>query len=137
MRGMKTAASLACGAGLCLVAAGVYGYAKLDAWRGYGENFQTGYIVGYLDAVALAKRHDNRLWVPSNFKPNFERWRKMVDEFYDDPANANRPVPDAMAVVGKKLQDEMLAEYEAARRAAAASSPAPSPEPPASPTRRP
>lgn len=116
-------------AGLCLSAATAWGYALLDAWRGYGDNFQIGYVVGYLDAIALTKRHDPRSFVPSVNKPNYERWRALVNEFYADPANAKRAVPDGMAAAGKTIQEELMADLMKRRQRAKAS---PSPAPAAS-----
>ena len=101
--------------GFCVAAATAFGYAKLNVWRGYGENFQLGYIVGYLDGVNLAQRHDARAFLPTGGRPQYERWRAMVNEFYADPANAARPIPDAMGVVGAKMRDEMLERLRAPR----------------------
>jgi hypothetical protein len=124
-RTMLTAVLAGC-AGFCLATAAAYGYAKLDAWRTFGENFQLGYVVGYLDAVALNKRHDTRVWIPASAKPNYERWRAMVNDYFADPANAERPVPDGMAAAGKILQAEMVKEYqERAERLKSAPSPSP------------
>jgi hypothetical protein len=130
------AAAAAWGAGFCMAAGTAWGTAKLDAWRGFGDKFQLGYVVGYLDAVALAKRHDARLWIPAGGRPDFERWRALVNDFYADPANAKRPLPDAMAAAGKILEREALQAYRERRKAAeaspgaAASGPAATPTPP-------
>jgi len=107
-RTLAVAALAACG-GFCLASATALGGAKLKVWRDLGEEFQLGYVIGYLDAAGLAKRHDMRVYgVPSVGKANYERWRNMVNEFYADPAHANAQLPDAMGAVGKKLQEEML-----------------------------
>jgi hypothetical protein len=114
-------------AGFCIAAATAFGYAKLNAWRDYGENFQLGYIVGYLDGVNLAQHHDERAIVPTGGRPQYARWRDMVNEFYADPANASRPIPDAMAVVGAKIREEVFEKWRLRRE-----QPVPSPSPHAS-----
>lgn len=126
MRRLIVTVVVAWSVGLGMSAAAAWGYALLDAWHGFGDNFQIGYVVGYLDAIALSKRHDARAWVPSVNKPNYEHWRALVNEFYADPANAKRPLPDAMSAAGKTIQDEILADL-AERRKRARSAPSPVP----------
>ena len=128
MRRTIIAALLAWCAGFTIAGASAYGYALLDAWRGYGDNFQLGYIIGYLDAAALVKRHDMRVYVPTGGRPNFERWRDLVNAYYADPANAKRSIPDAMSAAGKQIGEEMMQAYR--KRLEARRSPAPSPAPP-------
>ena len=127
--------ALAVLAGLVLGSAAAHGYARLNAWRAHGEKFQLGYIVGYLDAIALAKRKDRRAWVPAGGRPDYDRWLREVNEFFADPKNENRPVPDAMLVVGERIQAEIMEAYQkrrrerfAARTPAATSSPTPAAE---------
>jgi hypothetical protein len=128
MRRTMAIAALAWCLGMCTAATLGWGYAMLDAWRGYGDQFQTGYIVGFFDAVTLAKRQDQRVWaVPAFSKPNYERWRGLVNDYFADPANAKRSVPDAMAAVGKEEQKRVMEEYKARRRAAMSPSPGSSP----------
>ncbi len=120
--------------GFVLASGLVWGYAMLDAWRGFGDNFQLGYVVGYLDAVALAKRHDVRAWVPVYARPDYERWRKLMNEYFADPKNANRPLADGMGAAGKIFQDETLkALRERAERARRSPGPVPSGAPAPSP----
>jgi len=124
-RTIVIAALAGCG-GFCLASATALGGVKFRTWCEFGEVFQLGYVVGYLDAVALAKRHDMRAYgVPSGGKVNYELWRDRVNEFYADPAHANAQVPDAMRAVGEKFQEEILKARAEARR--------PSPSPGASP----
>ncbi len=113
--------------GFCLASTLAFGYAKLDAWRGYGENFQLGYVVGYLDAVALSKRHDLRAWLPIYSKPNYERWRAMMNDYFADPANADRSLPDGMGAAGKIVQDEILKAYKERSKQGSSASPSPDP----------
>jgi len=130
-RTILTAAVAAC-IGLSMATAVAWGYAKLDAWRGFGENFQLGYVVGFLDAVSLEKRHDRRAFVPVYAKPDYERWRKLMNDYFADPANANRPIADGMAAAGKIFQDEMFkALKDRADRLRSAPRPAPSGDAPA------
>lgn len=129
MRRTMITALLAWCAGFIMAGASAYGLAMLDAWRGYGDSFQLGYLVGYLDAAVLAKRHDMRVYVPTGGKPNFERWRTLVNEYFADPANAKRSIPDAMGAAGKQIAEEMMEKYKKrieARRRTPVPTPAPS-----------
>ncbi|HEY2388137.1 MAG TPA: hypothetical protein VGK30_14335 [Candidatus Binatia bacterium] len=103
-----TVAVLAGALGFGLASTMAWGYAMLDAWNGYGETFQLGYVVGYIDAVTLEKRHDMRVWIPVYNKPDYELWRKRVNDFFADPANAKKPIANGMAAAGKIFQDETL-----------------------------
>jgi hypothetical protein len=60
---------------------------------------------------------------------DFQIWVKGVNEFYEDPANAKRSVPDGMAAVGQKLRDRWLKEWseKLKKNREAAASPQPSP----------
>ncbi len=108
MRRTIAALALGWGAGLCMAAGAAYGYALLDAWRAYGENFQLGYVVGYLDAAQLAARHDKRaaVMVGTSGPPQYERWRALVNDFFADPANAKRSVPDGMEAAANVFRAE-------------------------------
>ncbi|MBI3767338.1 MAG: hypothetical protein HY271_02465 [Deltaproteobacteria bacterium] len=136
MRRIMGTAALAWFAGFCMAATVASGYTLLDAWRGFGENFQRGYIVGYLDAVSLQKRHDVRVWLPSSSHTDFERWRSLVNDYFADPANAKRSVPDGMAAAGKIIQHEVMDNYRKHMEGMAAPSPVASSAPDASPTSR-
>ena len=118
-------------AGFCLVSATAWGYALLNVWRASGEEFQLGYIVGYLDGVEICKSRDMRSAIPSRRRPQYERWRQGVNEYFADPANANRSLPDAMKWFGDQVQKEQLEALERRRlekaKARANASPTPSP----------
>ena len=120
-------AAAAAALGFSMATAMAWGLAMQDAWRGYGENFQLGYVVGFLDGIALEKRHDRRAWVPVSGKPDYERWRKLMNDYFADPANAKRPIADGMAAAGKILQDEM---FKALKDRDDAAKSRPSPVPP-------
>lgn len=125
---------LSAGLGFLVASAMAWGYAGQDAWQNYGENFQLGYVVGFLDAVSLEKRHDRRAWVPVYSKPDYERWRKLMNDYFADPANAKRPIADGMWAAGKIFQDEMFRALEQrAKTESSAPSPAPSGVAPPSP----
>ena len=119
-------ATLAVGAGLGLASVTAFGSTRMNIWRTYGEYFQLGYVVGYLDAVLLAQRHDVRAQVLGGGSRDFNRWVREVNAFYEDAKNAERPVPDAIYVVGTKMRDEWLAEL-ARKRQQGTPSPNPSP----------
>ena len=96
--------------GFCSSTAAAFGYTTLSAWRDLGDYFQMGYVVGYLDAVTVCKRRDvRRCYVPTGGKKTrYEMWRERINEFYADPANAKKQLPDAMGAVGAKLAQEIL-----------------------------
>lgn len=97
--------------GFCVAAASSFAALRYNAWKANGPSFQLGYVVGYLDAVVLAQRKDPRVSVPTGGGKNFDRWVQDVNAFYADPANENRPVPDAMYAVGSRIRDRMLQEW--------------------------
>jgi hypothetical protein len=127
MRRTMLVATLAVGAGLCLASATAFASTRLNIWRTYGEYFQLGYVVGYLDAVVLAQRHDIRAQILSGGAQDFNRWVREVNAFYEDPKNAERPVPDAMHAVGMRIGGEWLQEL-ARKQQQGKPSPSPSPE---------
>ena len=104
-------ATLAAFGGFCLANASAFAALRYNIWQSSGESFQLGYVIGYLDAVALAQRKDFRLQVPNLNGKKFDRWVRDVNEFYKDPANQARPVPDAIYEVGSKVRDEMLKNW--------------------------
>ena len=124
-RTILVAAAAFCG-GVCLATATAFGSARLNVWRAYGESFQLGYVVGYLDAVRLAQRKDKRAMLPVNNVKNYDRWVREVNQYFEDPAHAKRTVPDAMEAIGKKIRAEWMQEW-AARSKRARPSPNPSP----------
>lgn len=134
MRRTLVTVALAWCAGLCTAAGAAHGFALLDAWQAYGEQFQLGYVVGYIDAVTLAKRHDQRVYaIPTGGMPKYELWRSRVNDFFADPANAKRSVPDAMAAAGKIFQDEFLKAWAEHKKKATPAPGAATPEPAAPP----
>ncbi len=112
MRRMIVALALGWGAGLLMAAGAAHGYALLNAWRGFGESFQLGYVVGYLDAVVLSSRHDDRVYIFTSTGVSYERWRQLVNDYFADPANAKRSLPDGMAAAAKVLRAEWAQRYE-------------------------
>ena len=99
-------------AGFLAANATALAYTKLNAWRGYGETFQLGYVVGFMDAVALWKRKDSRgMTMPVEGRPNFEEIRGKVNAFFADPANQKHSIPDAMSVVGGEMTLERLKQW--------------------------
>ncbi len=106
MRRTTLAAVSWCG-GFLMAATAASAYIRVDLWRSYGEYFQLGYVVGFLEGVALTRQGDPRIsYVPGGGRMQHERWRALVNEFYADPANAKRPLPDAMQAVGIKIFEE-------------------------------
>jgi hypothetical protein len=97
--------------GFLLATATSHAGTLLNIWRAYGENFQLGYVVGYLDAIVLAQRKDPRSAIPTQTGKNFDRWVKGVNEYFEDPAHAKKSVPDAMAFVGNQLRTQWLEEW--------------------------
>jgi hypothetical protein len=104
-------ATLAAFGGFCLASASAFAALRYNIWQSSGPSFQLGYVIGYLDAVALAQRKDVRLQVPNVGGKKFDHWVRDVNAFYEDPANQTRPVPDAIYEVGSKVRDEMLRNW--------------------------
>ena len=136
MRKTVLVAMLACCVGFAVATMTAHAYTRLNAWRSHGENFQLGYVVGYIDAVKLSKFKDTRAMIPTSGRSRHRDWLNSVNAFYDDPANADRPIPDAMQVVGQALQAEMLKAFKERRNRAhknaagtAGTAPAPAPDP--------
>jgi hypothetical protein len=120
--------ALAWSAGFCMAAALASATTMLNAWRGYGEYFQLGYVVGYLDAVRLQHLRDRRVNLPSTGTADFERWRGLVNEYFADPKNANRAVPDAMFAAGQVITEEIKKTMREQMNASPSpSTPSPSP----------
>lgn len=108
---MITVATLAAFGGFCLASATAFASLRYDVWRVSGDVFQLGYVIGYLDAVRLSQRKDFRVQVPTGNDKNFGRWVRAVNDFYADPANENRSVPDAMYQVGSTIRTQMLRDW--------------------------
>ncbi|MCC6849608.1 MAG: hypothetical protein IT294_13985 [Deltaproteobacteria bacterium] len=111
MRKMIAVATVAAFGGFCFAAASSFAALRYNIWNGYGHPFQLGYVIGYLDAVTMAQRKDQRLNVPTGGGKNFEKWVADINTFYADPANQNRTVPDAMFAIGSRIRDQMLLEW--------------------------
>jgi len=112
--------------GFCLASVTAFGVTQFNIWQTNGEQFQLGYIVGYLDAVTLSQRKDRRAMLPTGGGKNFDRWLREVNAYFADPANAKRSVPDAMGFVGTKIRNEWMEDW-ARRTRQARPSPSPSP----------
>lgn len=111
MRRTIVVATLAAFGGFCLAAASSYAALRFNIWKGYGYEFQLGYVVGYLDAATLAQRKDSRLNVPTGGDKNFDKWVAAINAFYEDPANQNRGLPDAMFEIGTRIRTQMLQDW--------------------------
>lgn len=108
---MILVAMLAAFGGFCLANGSAFATLRYNIWRSSGEQFQLGYVVGYLDAVKLTQRKDFRMQIPVGNDKNFDRWVRDVNAFYANPANENRAVPDAMYEVGSAIRVKMLQEW--------------------------
>jgi hypothetical protein len=111
MRRMILVATLATFAGFCLANATAFASLRYNIWRKSDQNFQLGYVIGYLDAVRLAGRKDPRMMVPVGNDKNYGKWVNDVNAFYANPANENRTVPDAIYEVGSAIRTKMLQEW--------------------------
>jgi len=115
MRKTVLVAMVACCVGFAVATMTAHAYTKLNAWQTHGAKFQLGYVVGYIDAVKLAKFKDTRATIPTAGRARHQDWLRRVNEFYENPANVERPVPDAMLVVGQQYQEEILRTYKERR----------------------
>lgn len=111
MRRMILVATLAMFAGFCLANASAFASLRYNIWRASDENFQLGYVIGYLDAVRLAGRKDPRMMVPVGNDKNYAKWVRDVNAFYANPENEKRTVPDAIYEVGSAIRTKMLQEW--------------------------
>lgn len=125
MRRTILVATVATFVGFCFSSASSYAALRYNIWKTMGESFQLGYVIGYLDAAGLAQRRDMRLQVPTGGGKKFDRWVKDVNEFYANPANASRDVPDAMFDVGNRIRTQMLREWGLKRQGLPVPSPSP------------
>lgn len=115
MRKMVLVATVATFTGFCFASVSAFATLRYNIWKSYGPSFQLGYIIGYLDAVSLSQHKDPRVQVPTGLGKNFDGWVKEVNEFYADPANEGRSVPDAIYTVGDRKRTEILRKWGAQR----------------------
>lgn len=108
-RTLLIALTAGCG-GFLLAGVAAFGSTRANIWQMQGPEFRLGYVIGYLDAVALSQRKDPRASLPITGK-KFDRWVQGIDAYFADTANANRTVPDAMYAVGSKIRVEWLEEW--------------------------
>jgi hypothetical protein len=127
MRRTIVVATLAAFAGFCFASASSYASLRYKTWKNSDESFRLGYVIGYIDAAALAQRKDMRLQVPTGGGKNFDRWVNDVNAFYENPANASRDVPDAIYEIGSRIRAQMLREWGQKRLARPVPSPSPAP----------
>src|SRR5258706_11530048 len=115
-----------------VMAAGIASAVTLrNAWQDLGEYFQLGYVVGYIDAVKLEHLKDRRTMIPTSGTADFEYWRKLVNEYFADPKDANPSVPDAMFAAGENRTPQNHPHPQGRPHESAAPSPAaPHPPPP-------
>ena len=125
MRRIFTTAVIAAAVAVLLATTTALSNTSVNIWRLYGDRFQLGYVVGYLEAVRLTQRRDQRTLIPAGGK-NFDRWVRDINAYLDDPANGDRTVPDAMGFVGAKIRQETMDGWNK-RNSRGRPSPSPSP----------
>ena len=64
--------------------------------------------------------------IPAMGRPDFEFWRTKVNDYFADPKNANRELPDAMKAVGDQISLERLKRYGERNQRSPAPVPSPS-----------
>jgi hypothetical protein len=111
MRKTILVACVAAIGGFCLATATSLAAARYNMWKSGGNGFQIGYVVGYIDAVGLSQRHDERASIPTRGGKNYDRWIKGVNAFYEKPENRNREIADAIYSVGQTMRDEYLRQW--------------------------
>ncbi len=104
-------AMLAAVGGFCLASASAFASLQFKMWDKSDPQFKTGYVIGYLDAVALMQQKDYHVGVPLHRGKNFDFWLKGLKSFYADPANQARSVPEAIYEIGSENRDEMLRNW--------------------------
>ena len=125
MRRLFTTALTAALVAVLLATTTAVGDTTAKIWRLYGDRFQLGYVVGYLEAIRLSQRRDQRTLIPAGGK-KFDRWIRDINAYLDDPNNADRTVPDAIGFVGARIRQETLDAWTN-RNSRARPSPSPSP----------
>jgi hypothetical protein len=115
--------------GFCAASIPALAALRYNIWSQHGEQFQLGYVIGYIDAVRLAQRKDPRLQIPTTGGKDFDRWVRDVNAFYADPNNHAKAVPDAMYDVGIRIREEWMQNWRAQRLKKPAIVPSPSPAP--------
>lgn len=95
--------------GFACAGADALGYTRFNVWRDLGEKFQLGYVIGYLDGVALAKRGDARVaLLVVGGRQDYAAWQARVNEFYKDPANQDKALPVAMEAAGMEFREKAI-----------------------------
>ena len=112
MRKTMLVAVIAAVGGFCLASVPAMGALRYNIWSQSGEQFQLGYVIGYLDAVGLARRNDSRAQIPIVKGKDFQRWVNDVNAFYADPSNQTRPVPDALYEAGLRVRQEQMKSWQ-------------------------
>jgi hypothetical protein len=111
MRRTIVIAMLAAVGGFCLASASALASLQYKMWNQSDDQFKTGYVIGYLDAVALMQRKDYRVSVPLRGGKNFDFWLRGLKSYYADPANQVRSVPEAIYEIGAKSRDDLLRNW--------------------------
>jgi hypothetical protein len=127
MRKMIVVATVAAVGGFCLASATAFAALRYNIWQASSEQFQLGYVIGYLDAAALAQKRDSRARIAPGPGKNYDLWVKGVNAFYENPANQSRSVADAMADFGTKMREDLLREWGRKRMGLPPASPSPQP----------
>jgi len=78
------------------------------AWERFGNMFQAGYIIGFLDCVRLAKGMDSRGYIATNYilssraRPSdYQAW---INEEYKKPEAAERTLPQMLVLAGHAME---------------------------------
>jgi hypothetical protein len=107
---MILVATLAALGGFSLATATSFASLRYPVWKASSPQFKLGYVIGYLDSVALRQRSDARGSIPIPPGKDYAPWVRGVDAYFDDPANQHRTIPDAMWQVGTDMRTELLRE---------------------------
>ena len=111
MRRTVMIAAVAACAGFLLAQAVAFGATRANIWQQSGPEFRLGYVVGYLDAASLGMKGDRRARIASAGKGYINRYVQGVDAYFANGANADREVPDAMAVISEKVRQEWMQDW--------------------------
>jgi hypothetical protein len=107
---MIVVATLAAFGGFSLAAVTAFASLRYPVWKASSDPFKLGYVIGYLDAVALSQRSDARASVPIAPGKDYAPWVRGVDAYFADPANQHKTIPDAISQVGTDFRTELLRE---------------------------
>lgn len=80
------------------------------AWSSFGQWFKAGYVLGYTDAVRLAKQTSMGSYLDKNYvlpkAAPWPKWVEEIDRLYEDPKREKLSVGVLISLAGPVLAEE-------------------------------